>query len=74
MPTPARSGVIPPFRVSPELVLFLDALAADLNVSPAEAVRLSLGLMRIAVDARAEGNKMAIVTPDCEIDQEIGGY
>jgi hypothetical protein len=65
--------VILTLEVSHELVGFLDGLAGDMGKDPSEVVRLALGLLRIALDARGEGNRVAIVTPDDEVDRDITG-
>jgi hypothetical protein len=70
MPTPVRLTM----DVSVGFLTFLDRLAADMDTDPAEVVRLSLGLMRIAVDARREGNRVAVVTPEDEVEQDIDGF
>lgn len=72
---PLRSSI--PVRlaleVSTEFVDFLRDLAADMGKDPSEVMRLALGLLRIAIDARREGNRVAIVTPDDQVDQDITG-
>lgn len=60
--------------VSPEMQLFLDRLAEDRGEDREEVVRMALGLLRIAQDAKAEGNGLAIVTPDLDIEQEVTGF
>jgi len=58
----------------PEARDFLDKLASERGEDREEIVRLALGLVRIAQDAKREGNVLAIVTPALEIEQEIGGF
>lgn len=71
-PIPSGRAVALTLEVTPDFVKFLDKLAAEMGVDREEVVRLSLGLMRIAQDAKRHGNGLAIITPDLEIDQEIG--
>lgn len=60
--------------VSVEFRDFLDKIAAEMNVDRVEALRLALGLLRIGLDAKAEGKSLAIITSDYDIDQEITGF
>jgi hypothetical protein len=61
-------------EVTPQFVRFLDEMAAEMGLDREDVVRLALGLLRIGLDAKREGNKLAIVTPDLEFDQEVTGF
>lgn len=52
---------------------FLERMAAEMGTDRSEVVRKALGLMRIALDAKKEGNRLAILAPEMESDQEIEG-
>jgi hypothetical protein len=71
---PAVTPVELTLEVAPQFVGFLDAMGAEMGLDREDVVRLALGLLRIGLDARREGNKLAIVTPDLEFDQEVAGF
>jgi hypothetical protein len=57
--------------VSTGFLCFLERLAADTGEDPADVMRLALGLLRTAVDARREGNRIAILDDSDNTEQEI---
>ncbi len=71
---PSRPPVRLTITVAAEFRDVLDRLSSEMGKDRAEVLRLALGLLRIGLDAKAEGNSLAIITPDFEVDQEIGGF
>jgi hypothetical protein len=60
--------------VSPELHHELELLAEDLHGSEGDALAKAVALLRLAVDARKEGKRVAILDGDfVEVDREITG-
>ena len=49
----------------------LESLARESRRSMTDVVRLSLGLVKVAIDEENRGNKLAIVTPDGTLLKEI---
>ncbi len=71
---PAFTTVELTLEVTPQFVRFLDEMAVEMGHDREDVVRLALGLLRIGLDAKQEGEKLAIVTPDLEFDQEVTGF
>lgn len=71
---PALTTVELTLEVTPQFVRFLDEMGAEMGLDREDVVRLALGLLRIGLDAKREGNKLAIVTPELEFDQEVTGF
>ena len=73
----ARTGAPPvTFPTSLPLAVFgtLGELADELGVSRDEILRRAVNFYRIASDAEAEGNRLAILTSDDEIVRDVTGF
>jgi hypothetical protein len=60
--------------VSPELHRELETLAEDIHATQGDALAKAIALLRLAVDARKQGKRVAILDEDlAEVDREITG-
>ena len=71
-PTPGR--VLLTLEVSPHANAVLEDLAARFGTDKADVQRKAVGLLKLAMDARAEGKRVGAVEPDQDLDTEFVGF
>jgi hypothetical protein len=60
--------------ISPELDADLDNLAEELGVTKGGAILRAIGLLKIAMEAKSEGKRVAIIDDREDSEQEITGF
>jgi len=61
-------------EMSPQLDADLDNLAEELGVTKGGAVLKGIGLLKIALEAKREGKRVAIIDDRDDSEQEITGF